>query len=188
MYKENVRLAKVAGAKIYTNDLCPDIPTITFLNPSQLELFRLFCVEEFLGRNKQYVTNDASRESAIANAIASEKKRSDALAATINALRDIVTNDHETKEHFIARVRAVLGDCPDTRVLHAVAAERERIKKTNAPKIEKINAHIKVLKEAIAAEREACALECIAIANKPSNVVLGVALECAAAIRARGGA
>ena len=37
-----------------------------------------------------------------------------------------------------------------------------------------------------AAEREACAKVCNAIANKPSNVVLGVALECADAIRARG--
>jgi hypothetical protein len=35
-------------------------------------------------------------------------------------------------------------------------------------------------------EREACALVCIDIANKPSNVVLGVAINCAAAIRARG--
>ena len=37
-----------------------------------------------------------------------------------------------------------------------------------------------------AAEREACAQVCDEIANKPSNVVLGVALDCAAAIRARG--
>ena len=36
-----------------------------------------------------------------------------------------------------------------------------------------------------AAEREACAKVCDEIANKPSNVVLGVALDCAAAIRAR---
>ena len=37
-----------------------------------------------------------------------------------------------------------------------------------------------------AAERSACAQVCNEIANKPSNVVLGVALDCAAAIRARG--
>ena len=37
-----------------------------------------------------------------------------------------------------------------------------------------------------AAERSACAQVCDEIANKPSNVVLGVALECAAAIKARG--
>jgi hypothetical protein len=35
-------------------------------------------------------------------------------------------------------------------------------------------------------EREACALICTNIANKPSNVILGVAIDCAAAIRARG--
>ena len=34
-------------------------------------------------------------------------------------------------------------------------------------------------------ERELCAQMCEEIANKPSNVVLGVALDCAAAIRAR---
>ena len=37
-----------------------------------------------------------------------------------------------------------------------------------------------------AAERSACAQVCEEIANKPSNMVLGVALDCAAAIRARG--
>ncbi len=37
----------------------------------------------------------------------------------------------------------------------------------------------------VLAEREACALVCINIANKPSNVILGVAIDCAAAIRAR---
>lgn len=35
-------------------------------------------------------------------------------------------------------------------------------------------------------ERELCAQVCDEIANKPSNMVLGVALDCAAAIRARG--
>jgi len=42
------------------------------------------------------------------------------------------------------------------------------------------------LEAAVKAEREACALVCINIANKPSNVILGVAIDCAAAIRARG--
>jgi lysine/ornithine N-monooxygenase len=37
-----------------------------------------------------------------------------------------------------------------------------------------------------AAEREACAQVCSDIANQPSNVILGVAITCAAAIRARG--
>lgn len=35
-------------------------------------------------------------------------------------------------------------------------------------------------------ERELCAQMCDEIANKPSNMVLGVALDCADAIRARG--
>ena len=35
-------------------------------------------------------------------------------------------------------------------------------------------------------ERELCAQMCEEIANKPSNVVLGVTLDCAAAIRTRG--
>lgn len=36
-----------------------------------------------------------------------------------------------------------------------------------------------------AEEREACALVCTNIANRPSNVILGVAITCADAIRAR---
>lgn len=56
---------------------------------------------------------------------ADETKRADALAATIAALRDIVTSEAESKADFIARVRDVLGACPDQRVLHAVEAERE---------------------------------------------------------------
>lgn len=46
-----------------------------------------------------------------------------------------------------------------------------------------LDSQIKVL---VMAEREACAQVCDEIANKPSNVVLGVAVECAEAIRARG--
>ena len=66
------------------------------------------------------------------------------------------------------------------------AAERKRIISANAPEIERINEYIKTLEEAVADERSACAQVCDEIANKPSNVVLGVALDCAAAIRARG--
>lgn len=44
---------------------------------------------------------------------------------------------------------------------------------------------LKRINAAVLAEREACALVCIDIANKPSNVILGVAIDCAAAIRAR---
>ena len=56
---------------------------------------------------------------------ADEAKRADALAATIAGLRDILTCEAESKAEFIARVRNVLGACPDQRVLHAVMAERE---------------------------------------------------------------
>ena len=45
---------------------------------------------------------------------------------------------------------------------------------------------IKFAELVAAAEREACAKVCDEIANKPSNVVLGVAVECAEEIRARG--
>ena len=53
--------------------------------------------------------------------------------------------------------------------------------------LEILDKNIKVLvQRAVEDEREACAKLCDEIANKPSNVVLGVALECAIAIRARG--
>jgi len=38
--------------------------------------------------------------------------------------------------------------------------ERERIKQANAPEIERVNAHIKQLEDAVLAEREACAKVC----------------------------
>jgi hypothetical protein len=38
--------------------------------------------------------------------------------------------------------------------------ERERIKQANAPEIERVNAHIRELEDAVLAEREACALLC----------------------------
>jgi hypothetical protein len=54
------------------------------------------------------------------------------------------------------------------------------------PTREELNVFLRTWQRAIQAEREECALLCINIANKPSNVVLGVAMDCAAAIRARG--
>lgn len=74
------------------------------------------------------------------------------------------------------------------------AAERERIIAANAPEIEKINAHIKTLEDAISAEREACAKVCeSAIASiwefSPEDVKqtgTNVCNNLAAAIRARG--
>ena len=62
------------------------------------------------------------------------------------------------------------------------ADERERIKKANAPEIEKINAHIKLFEATVADEREACAKVCETegIGAKYQGDVY------AAAIRARG--
>jgi hypothetical protein len=54
---------------------------------------------------------------------------------------------------------------------------------TNTEYLERIE---RLIELARADEREACALICTNIANKPSNVILGVAIDCAAAIRARG--
>jgi hypothetical protein len=51
---------------------------------------------------------------------------------------------------------------------------------------ERIAAVVRFAELVAAAERSACAQVCDEIANKQSNVVLGVALDCAAAIRARG--
>lgn len=65
---------------------------------------------------------------AVREAVEPEKKRADALAATIAALRDIVTSETESKADFIARVRELLGADPDQRVLSAVLAERAAIK------------------------------------------------------------
>lgn len=62
------------------------------------------------------------------------------------------------------------------------AHERERIIDLNAPEIEKINAHFKLLESAVAAEREACANLCEMIAD---NAVMPTANECAKAIRRR---
>lgn len=80
------------------------------------------------------------------------------------------------------------------------AAERERIITANAPEIEKVNAHIKALEDAVAAEREACAKKTEEFARKwwkihcDSNLHYSSTLKahqdfCAlqAAIRARSG-
>lgn len=64
-----------------------------------------------------------------------------------------------------------------------VAHERERIKQANAPEIEKINAYIKALEEAVLAEREACAKVCDN--TRDDEYTPGSNYECAAAIRSR---
>ena len=47
--------------------------------------------------------------------------------------------------------------------------ERERIKQANAPEIERVNAHIKQLEDAVLAEREACAKVCEHFADVDSG-------------------
>lgn len=63
---------------------------------------------------------------AYASGAASESNRADALAATIAELRDLVTTEGETKAGFVARVRAVLGEDPDARVVRVAAAAYEK--------------------------------------------------------------
>jgi hypothetical protein len=63
----------------------------------------------------------------------------------------------------------------------AIEQERDRIKQTNAPEIERVNAHIKELEDAVKAEREACA-EIAENWNSNGFPRVGVAAQ----IRARG--
>ena len=62
------------------------------------------------------------------------------------------------------------------------ADERERIKAANAPEIERINAHLKSLEDAVKAEREACAKVCLVMDEMDSFY----GSQFAEAIRARG--
>jgi hypothetical protein len=73
---------------------------------------------------------------------------------------------HGDIEHFAELVRA---------------DERERIIEKNKPEIEKVNAYIKDLEQAVLAEREACAKVC-----EEWGAWNKTAQGCAADIRARG--
>ena len=72
------------------------------------------------------------------------------------------------------------------------AAERERIIAANAPEIERVNAYIAALEQAVAAEREACAKVCDDIfrhwlqTDPEEKLATPDADDCARAIRARG--
>lgn len=70
------------------------------------------------------------------------------------------------------------------------AAERDRIIAANEPEIEKVNAYIKAMEDAVAAEREVCAKVCIETGATKGRSDDGwdMADHCAAAIRARGNA
>lgn len=70
------------------------------------------------------------------------------------------------------------------------AAERERIIAANAPEIEKVNAHIKMLETAVLAEREACAKVCESkmpnpVKNWADAQIVNALRDCAASIRER---
>lgn len=52
--------------------------------------------------------------------------KADAMAETINAIAALCTYQHESKEDFIGRVRAVLGEDPDLRV-SSVRKERDEL-------------------------------------------------------------
>lgn len=70
---EAIKLARQAGATTYTNRHYPDMPFHTF-SPDQLEQFHALVIADFLARGGQYVTNDATREAAIAVAVAAERE------------------------------------------------------------------------------------------------------------------
>lgn len=63
------------------------------------------------------------------------------------------------------------------------SAERERIKQANTPEIERVNAYIKELEDAVKVEREACAKVCDDLDKMRGY---SYADKCAAHIRARG--
>jgi wobble nucleotide-excising tRNase len=79
---------------------------------------------------------------------------------------------HGDIEHFAELVRA---------------DERERIIEKNKPEIEKVNAYIKDLEQAVLAEREACAKVCDIFEKHVGYAdAKEAASTCAYAIRARG--
>ena len=84
-------------------------------------------------------------------------------------------------EHYTEPARWGISEITDF-YQRAVAAERQRIIAANAPEIERINAYIKELEEAVAAEREACAKVVEAIERNGAWVTKE---EAAEAIRAR---
>lgn len=76
-----------------------------------------------------------------------------------------------------------LSDLLERFAVLVAAAERERIIAANAPEIEKVNGYIKALEDAVAAEREACAVVCDKLGDEFADAN---AADCASAIRERG--
>jgi hypothetical protein len=85
---------------------------------------------------------------------------------------NIITGEGMTQDEIIKALRQVVEEnthyttwtvsTPHLVLLVnlAIEQERDRIKQANAPEIERINAHIKELEDAVLAEREACAKVC----------------------------
>jgi hypothetical protein len=95
-----------------------------------LEAFKKIACDKGLGTESKRIHDEGMvTVGCMREKVEAERKRADALAATIAALRDVVTTDAETKEEFVSRVRAVLGEDPDARVLGAVLVMRERCAK-----------------------------------------------------------
>ena len=95
----------------------------------------------------------------------------------IKALRQVVEENTHYTTWTVSTPHLVLL------VNLAIEKERDRIKQANAPEIERVNAHIKELEDAVKAEREACAKVCDAFQARDVGMQPA---ECAGAIRARG--
>ena len=95
-----------------------------------------------------------------------------------------------TQDEIIEMTREAGGFDATPKFLEAFAKlvaqhERERIKQANAPEIERVNAHIKKLENAVLAEREACA-KIVEESSLPDTYSQECLPEIANDIRARG--
>jgi len=134
-------------------------------------------VEEFLRRTGRYVTNDASRDAAIAAAVAAERE---ACAAEIDLLKrerhhiyDLLARIHRDGGQYAAEHGAEKAcDDAETQVVTWIGTSND------------VDG---LIEQARLAEREACAVVCIAQADRlegPSDAC-GIALVCAGLILAR---
>ena len=76
-----------------------------------------------------------------------------------NIIRMAQEAGFNVEQGYLLRITGIDEDLERFAALVA-SAERERIKQANAPEIERINAHIKELEDAVIAERDACAKLC----------------------------
>lgn len=157
-----IRMAREAGV----------VPTSPLLGirPADLEAIERFAhlvIADFLQRTGQYVTNDASREAAITEAVAPWK------TAVIEqlAVAHILTAEHESDP---------LKAIQDLLAYHADIAVDPRVS----------GAAAKLVEQAKVEEREACAKVCDEIFPLPGEQMTvewaAGTVACANAIRARG--